>query len=132
MKNDILTEYEYHKYNVIKNLVENNSNKKRVATLLNISIRQVNRLIKIYKVKGKVGFIHGNRNKISEKRINDNICEKIVDLFKNKYSGSSIKHFTELIALHENIHVSSTFVRKLLLNKYILSPRASKRVRRHM
>ena len=44
---------EQRKYEEIKNLVDHGGNKKRVALKLGISIRQVNRLIIIYKEKGK-------------------------------------------------------------------------------
>ena len=48
---------EEFKYQETKKLVENNGNKLRVAEKLGISVRQVNRLIIVYKEKGK-----GKRN----------------------------------------------------------------------
>ncbi len=47
---------ELDKYKAIKELVEHGGNKKRVAINLDLSVRQVNRLIKIYKEKGKSRF----------------------------------------------------------------------------
>lgn len=47
---------ELNKYEVIKELVDHEGNKKRAALKLGLSIRQVNRLIKIYKEKGKSRF----------------------------------------------------------------------------
>ena len=44
---------ELNKYEVIKELVDHGGNKKRAAKKLGITVRQVNRLIKIYKEKGK-------------------------------------------------------------------------------
>ena len=44
---------EYEKYIKIKNLVETNGNKKRVAVELDLSIRQINRLIAGYKAYGR-------------------------------------------------------------------------------
>lgn len=44
---------EMEKYEKIKELVEHGGNKNRVALKLELSVRQVNRLIKIYKEKGK-------------------------------------------------------------------------------
>ena len=44
---------EANKYEIIKELVDHGGNKKRVAHKLGITVRQVNRLIKIYKEKGK-------------------------------------------------------------------------------
>ncbi len=44
---------EQNKYEVIKELVDHNGNKLRAAEKLGITKRQVNRLIKKYKEKGK-------------------------------------------------------------------------------
>ena len=45
---------EQKKYEVIKKLVDENGNKDRAALTLGITKRQVYRLIKIYKQKGKI------------------------------------------------------------------------------
>lgn len=44
---------EFEKYQKIKELVDHGGNKKHVALQLGITVRQVNRLIKKYKEKGK-------------------------------------------------------------------------------
>ncbi len=44
---------ELDKYKAIKELVEHGGNKKRIAINLGLSVRQINRLIIIYKEKGK-------------------------------------------------------------------------------
>lgn len=44
---------EQNKYEVIKELVDHNGNKKHAALKLGLSVRQINRLIKKYKEKGK-------------------------------------------------------------------------------
>lgn len=47
---------ELNKYEVIKELVDHNGNKIRAKEKLGLSIRQINRLIKTYKEKGKSRF----------------------------------------------------------------------------
>lgn len=53
MKKVDLRMNELEKYNVIKELVDHNGNKRRAAERLGLSIRQINRLIKKYKENGK-------------------------------------------------------------------------------
>ena len=53
---------EKEKYDVIKELVDHNGNKNRAAMKLNLSRRQIDRLIIKYKENGKYAFIHGNRS----------------------------------------------------------------------
>lgn len=47
---------ELNKYTVIKELVDHNGNKNRAKEKLGLSMRQINRLIRIYKEKGKARF----------------------------------------------------------------------------
>lgn len=47
---------ELKKYEVIKELVDHNGNKKRAANKLGLTVRQINRLILKYKEKGKSRF----------------------------------------------------------------------------
>lgn len=53
MKEVKLRMNEQNKYEIIKELVDHNGNKNRAKEKLGLSLRQVNRLIKIYKEKGK-------------------------------------------------------------------------------
>ena len=53
MKEVKLRMKEQEKYEIIKELVDHNGNKKRAKEKLGLTIRQVNRLIKKYKEKGK-------------------------------------------------------------------------------
>ena len=53
MKEVKLRMKEQNKYEIIKELVDHNGNKNNAKEKLGLSMRQVNRLIKIYKEKGK-------------------------------------------------------------------------------
>ena len=48
MRKVVLRMNEYNKYLIIKNLVDNNGNKNNAAIKLNLSRRQIDRLIIIY------------------------------------------------------------------------------------
>lgn len=121
---------ELHTYNVVKNLVDNNGNKTTAALKLDITIRQVNRLIKIYKEKGKAGFIHGNRGRTPAKALAKSLSEDIVLLYSNKYQGFNFSHFRDYLLEDENINVSYTFIYDTLTKEGILSPKARKRTRK--
>ena len=53
MKEVKLRMKEQRKYDVIKEVVDHGLSKERASLKLGLSIRQINRLIKIYKEKGK-------------------------------------------------------------------------------
>lgn len=115
---------EQEKYNVIKELVDHNGNKNRASKKLGLSIRQIDRLIILYKEKGKSGFIHGNRGKCPTKTLDKSISNDIVLLYKTKYQGFNFRHFVEYLEEMENIKVSYDFVYKHLTYSGILSPKA--------
>lgn len=118
------------KYDVIKELVDHNGNKNRASKKLNLSIRQINRLIKIYKEKGKAGFVHGNRSKLPAITIDKSISEDIVLLYKHKYQDFNFRHFFEYLNEEENIHVSYKYVYNILTKNNIISPKARKRTKK--
>ena len=121
---------ELEKYEVIKELVNHNGNKKRASKKLGISIRQVNRLIIVYEEKGKSGFIHGNRGRIPSKALDKSISEDIILLYKSKYQEFNFTHFKEYLEEEENIKVSYKFIYNTLTNAGILSPKARKKTKK--
>lgn len=126
MKKVELKVMEQTKYEIIKNLVDNKGNKHRAAIKLGITIRQVNRLIKIYITKGKEGFVHGNRGNMPKNTISKYVKDKILDLYKSKYFDSNFKHFQELLEKDEHITISYTALYTLLRKADILSPKVQK------
>lgn len=122
---------ENNKYITIKKLSEDNGNKKRAATKLKCSIRNINRLLVGYKKHGKSYFVHGNRSKTPAITIDSNIKKEIVDLYTNKYYDSNFTHYTELLESIENINVSDGTVRNILMKEGILSPKARKITKRN-
>ena len=121
---------EQFKYETIKELVDHKGNKNRACKKLGISVRQVNRLIIIYKEKGKAGFVHGNRSRKPVNAINHSISEDIILLYNNKYQGFNFRHFNEYLQEEENIKVSYDFVYKTLTKAGVLSPKARRKTKR--
>lgn len=110
MKEVKLRMKENYKYETIKELVDHGGNKKRTSLKLGISERQVNRLINIYKEKGKSGFVHGNRNRKPKTTVDKSISESIILLYRNKYYDFNFNHFKEYLEEKENIKVSYKFI----------------------
>lgn len=86
------------KYETIKEPVDHHGNKRRAALKLNLSIRQVNRLINVYKAKGKAGFVHGNRNRRPANSLPQELGRKIIALYEHDYQDFNFKHYTDLCA----------------------------------
>lgn len=121
---------EQKKYKVIKELVNHKGNKNRAMIELGLTRRQIDRLINIYKEKGKSGFIHGNRSKKPVITKDKSISEDIVLLYKNKYQDFNFRHFYEYLIEEEGYEVSYRYVYNVLSKASILSPRARRHTKR--
>ena len=88
---------EQEKYNVIKELVDHKGNKNRAAMKLGITVRHINRLIKIYKEKGKEGFIHGNRDRKPSKSLDKPISKDIILLYSSINQDWNFNHFKDFL-----------------------------------
>lgn len=62
MESIFLRMNELNKYNVINDLLLGKINKNRASLILNLTRRQIDRLIIKFKNEEKNAFIHGNRN----------------------------------------------------------------------
>ena len=120
------------KYEVIKELVEQNGNKSRAAKKLCCSRRSIDRYIKGYKTYGKEFFVHGNKGRKPVHSLSDEVKESIIDLYRTKYYDATYQHFTELLQEFEGINVSEAVVRKLLMGQYLLSPQATKNTKKNV
>ena len=130
MKEVKLRMNEQEKYNVIKELVDHNGNKKRSALKLGITERQINRLIIKYKKNGKSAFVHGNRGQVPAKALDKSIHEDIILLYRNKYQDWNFQHFKEFLKKDENIDVSYKCIYTTLTQAGFISPKARRKTKR--
>ncbi len=112
-----LSQKEIARYGVIENTVEGYLKAELAAEELCLSKRQVFRLKRKLKEKGIEGIIHGNRGRASPRRIPDPVRNTIDYLYRGKYDGFNISHFTEMLAEREEIFICRETVRGILLEK---------------
>ena len=112
-----LSAKEIARYGVIENTIEGYLKADLAAEELCLSKRQVFRLKRKLREKGIEGIIHGNRGRVSPRRIPDPVRDTIDYLYRGKYDGFNISHFTEMIEEREGIFISRETVRGILLQK---------------
>lgn len=119
------------KYEVIKTLADHpDGNKDRAALKLGCTKRHINRMLAGYKKYGKEFFVHGNRGRKPANTISNDVRTAVTTLYTTKYYDANFTHFTELLAEHEGIHISTSAVASILESEYILSPRVTKSKRK--
>jgi transposase len=98
----------------------------QAAALLNVSERQAWRLLSIYRKEGAGGLAHGNRERRPINMLSDELKQKVIELAGEKYKGFNHTHLTEKLRECEDIQLSRSSVRSLLLQNGIPSPRKRK------
>lgn len=139
MRKVLLRMNEQEKYELIKNFVDHGGNKLRLSTKLDLSTRQVNRLIAKYKGEGKQAFIHGNRFHTPANKLPADFSNKIIQLAKNKYKGDfentlccNFKHLQYMLQRDEGLVVPYATLYNLLMSNGIRSPRIQRITRKNL
>lgn len=96
---------------------------REAAEVLDLSLRHVRRLLTAYRKEGAQALAHGNRGRKPHNTLDEELKEKVVELARSIYAGCNFQHFTELLAEREDIALSRSSVRLILLGAGIRSPR---------
>lgn len=94
----------------------------KAAMLLELTPRQIWRLLAGYRKEGASALAHGNRTSKPINMIEEGLRQQVVDLAKSKYNGLNQQHFTEKLLAKEGINISRSTVRRILLEQGISSP----------
>ncbi len=76
---------------------------RQVAEVLNLSLRQVRRLLAAYRKEGAQALAHGNRGRKPHHALNEGQRKRVLALAQSTYAGCSTQHFTELLTEREGI-----------------------------
>src|SRR5713226_4050212 len=92
----------------------------QAASLVKRSERQVYRWKASYREKGAAGVVHGNRGRVSSRRISDEVREQVVALACGRYAGCNQHHLRDLLEEREGIRLSRGSVRRILQEAGVL------------
>lgn len=126
-----MTIKELKRMHVIHEINASRMTAKGAAEVLGLSVRQVRRLIKRQREGGDAALAHGNRGRVSPRRLDPALRARIVELAKGKYRDYNDCHFQEELAeLPEPIQVSRATLRTIRRAEGVPSPR-KRRAPRH-
>lgn len=97
---------------------------------LQLSIRQIRRLIKTYRLEGAAGLIHGNRGKVSPHRLDPELEERIIGLIKKRFRDYNTLHLCQELQEQFDIRISYASLYRLRQQAHLASPR-TRRAPRH-
>jgi transposase len=84
------------------------------AQVLGLSRRQMQRLRSKVKAQGAGGVVHGNTGRAPSHKTAELIYERVIDLWREKYTGFNDQHFTEKLEHEEGLILSRSTVRRML------------------
>jgi transposase len=96
------------------------------AKLLELSIRQVRRILAAYRKEGPAALAHGNRGRQPKQTIPVATRERVVELTRSKYLDYNHQHLSEEL-LSDGIAISRNSVRRILDAVGIKSPKKRRR-----
>jgi transposase len=108
---------EIERLKVVTDVTEKRISQKIASKRLNLSSRQIRRLIKRFKTQGAKGLANKHRNTVSNRKLPDDLKLKVLELYKQNYPDFRPTFFCEkLLELHR-IEISKETARKWLLNE---------------
>lgn len=112
-------------YETIKQVISKEITQKEAAFKLEITDRQVRRLIVKYKNDGEKAFIHKNINNKYAKKISNDLSNEIINDYLDNYSDYGFTHFYEEHGFKYGISFSA--MNTIFLNNDIISPYAQRK-----
>ena len=109
----------------IKKVLSKDLTQKEAGLILDITDRQIRRLITKYKNMGEDAFVHQNINNQNAKKISDDIPTKIIDDYLTNYYDYGFTHFYE--EQGRKYGISFSYMVEKFGTNYIISPYAQHR-----
>jgi len=121
-----LNDNEAFRHDTILSLINKNITRKEASKTLNITLRQVDRLVNKYKLEGDSAFIHKNKNKISLKKMPKELIKELESLYLKEYYDYNFEAFYEEVK-KKNYQISYNSIFQYFIRDDIISPLAHKK-----
>ena len=128
-----MTTKEQSRIQVLNGVMEGKVTVAEASGLMGVSQRHGWRLLAAYRKEGPAAVAHGNRGRKPATTTCPRTQQKVMELAEGPYAGLNHTHLTEMLAEREDVHLSRSTVRRVLLAGGLRSPRrrrASKRYSR--
>jgi len=122
---------ELNRLEVMQRLSEKRMNQKEAGRILDLSTRQIKRLLRAYRRRGAAGLVSKQRGRRSNNRLAEDVKKRALNLLKTKYKGFGPTLAHEKLVEKEQLKLSGESVRKLMIEEDLWKPRKAKKVETH-
>jgi transposase len=110
-----LNEQDRRRLAVVRRVAAGELSVKQAAEELDVSERQMFRIVAAYRERRLAGLAHGNRGRRPSTRLPDEVRARVVELARTRYAGMSQQKLQQRLAEDEGIRISRSTVRNILL-----------------
>lgn len=118
---------EVNRLKVLEGYMDGRIGIEEAAKILGRTPRSVYRMIARVRKKGPEGVVHGNRHKVSPRRVPESVRKKLVELALGKYRDINDTHLCEILSKVEEIVIGRETLRGILRSGQIPSKRKVRR-----
>ncbi|HET8669924.1 MAG TPA: ISNCY family transposase [Candidatus Saccharimonadales bacterium] len=119
---------ELSRLEVMQRLSKKQMRQKEAGRILDLSTRQIKRLLRAYRAKGAAGLVSKQRGRRGNNRLPEEIKKRALNLLKTKYKGFGPTLAHEKLVEKEKLKFSDESVRKLMIEEELWKPRKAKKV----
>jgi transposase len=128
----VMSGRDLRKWRLIEDIINKHKIYSEVSSELDLSERQVRRIVRKAKLEGVKGLIHGLKGKPGNRTMPEKIKDQVLAVWEAKYRTARLNfsHFTEKLNEVEGIKINRESVRQLLRSKGV-ADRVAKKGRKH-
>lgn len=119
------------KVTIIEELQAKRYSNEQAAQLLDLSIRQVQRLKSEAAANGALAVLHKSRGRKPINSLSPDLAASIVNTYRSDLSDYNFCHATDILAEEHDLYVSVSTVARYLKADGIKSPKAKRRAKKH-
>ena len=123
-----MSQKDLNKYDLIQRSIRKEITVNKAGELLGLGERQIYRLKAKVKEKGAQGLIHGNRGKLSNRRMPETERQKIIKLLRWRYSDFNPTHASEKLDKVHGIKKDPKTIRQVMITEGLWKPRRKKKL----
>ena len=117
-----LNSREQQRLMVLNQVLDGELTGEAAATSMEVSVRQVWRLMAAYRKEGAAALAHSNRGRAPAHALAAAVKERLVVAAQTTYAGCNYAHLTDLLAEREGLQVSRSSVWRVLRAAGLISP----------
>lgn len=122
---------ELNRLEVMRRLSRKQMRQKEAGRMLELSVRQIKRLLKAYRAQGAAGLVSKHRGRKANNRLSAEVRKQALNLLKTKYQGFGPTLAHEKLVERDKLKLSDESVRKLMIEEGLWKPRKAKKVAVH-